>query len=255
MENNQLLSELLRPRSIAELNLPSGISDSLQRMEKSRLVMNLLFYGEPGIGKTSAARILTEKADFYEINGSFNNGDKTMLTAIETFASSMSLSDQPKICFIDEAEYLTMEVQAGLRYTIEKFSHSTRFILTANDFKKITPALRSRCAPICFNVAPKDRASVVDKMLARYEQRLSEFGYEYDPTRLRELVGIYFPDLRSIANQLELSFERPASKDVSCPPVVKEPEGDERSAIEHMMDGFVQIGGFNNLKGTSLTLK
>ena len=168
--------------------------------------MNLLFYGEPGIGKTSAARILTINAHVYEINGSFNNGDKTMLRGIEAFASHLSMFGQPKVCFIDEAEYLTKEVQAGLRYTIEKFSGSTRFILTANDFKKITPALRSRCAPICFDVAPKDRAMVVEKMVARYEQRLTEFGYEYDPTRLREIVGIYFPDLRSIANQLELSF-------------------------------------------------
>ena len=107
MENTQLLSELLRPRSIAELNLPPDISNSLQRMEKSGSVMNLLFYGEPGIGKTSAARILTEKTDVYEINGSFNNGDKTMLRGIEAFASTMSLIDRPKVCFIDEAEYLT----------------------------------------------------------------------------------------------------------------------------------------------------
>ena len=192
MENTQPLSELLRPRSIAELNLPPDLSDSLQRMEKSRSVMSMLFYGEPGIGKTSAARILTKDAHVYEINGSFNNGDKTMLRAIEHFASHVSMFGQPKVCFIDEAEYLTKEVQAGLRYTIEKFSASTRFILTANDLKKVTLAIRSRCPPICFDVLPKDRAGVVEKMVARYEQRLSELGYEYDPTRLREIVGIRF---------------------------------------------------------------
>ena len=206
MEKNQLLSELLRPRYITELNLPPDISSSLERMEKSGSVMNLLFYGEPGIGKTSAARILTKDADVYEINGSFNNGDKTMLRTIEHFASTMSLSLQPKICFIDEADYLTKEVQAGLRFTIEKFSATTRFILTANDYKKVTPALRSRCAPICFDVALKDRALVVEKMTARYERRLSEVGYEFDPIRLREIVSIYFPDLRNVANQLQLSL-------------------------------------------------
>ena len=206
MENTQLLSELLRPRSIAELNLPPDMMGSLEKMEQSGSVMNMLFYGEPGIGKTSAARILTEKTDVYEINGSFNNGDKAMLKEIEKFASSMSLNLKLKVCFIDEAEYLTKEVQAGLRYTIEKFSGSTRFILTANDFKKVTPALRSRCAPICFDVSPRDRPLVMERMLARYQLRLSEFGFDYDPIRLREIVSIYFPDLRSIANQLELSF-------------------------------------------------
>lgn len=206
MENYKLLSEILRPQCIAELNLTERISDSLKRMEKSGSVMNLLFYGEPGIGKTSAARILTAKADVYEINGSFTPGDKTMLKEIEAFASAISLLSQPKVCFIDEAEYLTKEVQAGLRYTIEKFSRTTRFILTANDFKKITPALRSRCASICFDVAPKDRREVVDKMVARYERVLPTLGYTVDSVRLREIVGIYFPDLRTIANQLELNF-------------------------------------------------
>ena len=206
MENNKLLSEILRPQRIAELNLTESVSDSLERMEKSGSVMNLLFYGEPGIGKTSAARILTANADVYEINGSFTPGDKTMLKEIEAFASSISLLSQPKVCFIDEAEYLTKEVQAELRYTIEKFSRTTRFILTANDFKKITPALRSRCASICFDVSPKDRRGVVDKIVARYERILPTLGYTVDSERLREIVGIYFPDLRTIANQLELNF-------------------------------------------------
>ena len=206
MENNKLLSEILRPQRIAELNLTESVSDSLERMEKSGSVMNLLFYGEPGMGKTSAARILTANADVYEINGSFTPGDKTMLKEIEAFASSISLLSQPKVCFIDEAEYLTKEVQAGLRYTIEKFSRTTRFILTANDFKKITPALRSRCASICFDVSPKDRRGVVDKIVARYERILPTLGYTVDSERLREIVGIYFPDLRTIANQLELNF-------------------------------------------------
>ena len=61
-------------------------------------------------------------------------------------------------------------------------------------------------------------------------------------------MGIYFPDLRSVANQLELSFDRSALKDVSCPPVVKEPEEDQRAAIEQMMEELTQIGGFKNLK-------
>jgi DNA polymerase III delta prime subunit len=206
MENNKLLFELLRPRSVSELNLPPDVSRSLERMEKSGSVMNMLFYGGPGIGKTSAARILGKDADVYEINGSSCYGDKFTLRSIENFASSMSLFVKPKICFIDEADYLTKEVQAGLRHTIEKFSATTRFILTANDINKVTPALQSRCAPICFDVAPMDRPVVVERMIARYEHRLSEFGYEYDPTRLREIVSIYFPDLRNIANHLQLSF-------------------------------------------------
>jgi hypothetical protein len=54
--------------------------------------------------------------------------------------------------------------------------------------------------------APKDQATVIERLVARYEIKLPELGISYDPKRLRDLIGIYFPDLRSIANQVEFEF-------------------------------------------------
>jgi len=170
--------------------------------------MNMLFYGEPGIGKTSAARILIKNmvADNYEINGSFNNGDKTMLKGIEYFATSASILGGPKICFIDEADYMSKDAQASLRNLIETVSQNTRFILTANDIGRLSPAIRYRCHPICFDVRPNDKKGVVEKMIKRYINKFNEMRIDVDPIRLAEIVGIYFPDLRSISNQFELEF-------------------------------------------------
>ena len=205
---NPLLSETLRPQALADLNLPGSLLASLERMVARRSPLNLLFYGKPGIGKTSAARILLRDldADVYELNGSFNKGDKSMLKGIEGFASTVSLMGKPKICFIDESDHMTKEVQASLRYMIENTSNTTRYLLTANDVEKLTPAMRSRCTSICFDVFPTDVPEVVDRMVARYSQILINLGYSPDPQRLREIVGVYFPDLRNIANRLELEF-------------------------------------------------
>ena len=57
--------------------------------------------------------------------------------------------------------------------------------------------------PICFDVKPADRKLVVDRMITRYEAKLTALGYIISPKRLREIVSIYFPDLRSVANQIE----------------------------------------------------
>jgi DNA polymerase III delta prime subunit len=81
-----------------------------------------------------------------------------------------------------------------------------RFLFTVNDIRKISEALRSRLKQICFDISPVDQASVVERLVARYETKLPELCIKYDPKRLRELVGIYFPDLRSIANQVEFEF-------------------------------------------------
>lgn len=208
MENTALLSETLRPQTLADLNLPEGTLASLTRMVQAGKVMNMLFYGSPGIGKTSAARILIRElgADCYELNGSFNKGDKTMVSGIEAFASSLSLVEGPKICFIDEADAMSKDVQASLRNVIESVSGNTRFLLTANDEKKLTPAMKSRCLPICFDVPPSQIRSVVDRMAFRYEHKLKELGYRVDERRIREIVAYYFPDLRMIANMFQMEF-------------------------------------------------
>jgi DNA polymerase III delta prime subunit len=200
-----LLSEILRPQTLADLVLQENIRRLLERVVESRSIQNLLFYGKPGIGKTSACRILLRElnAQCYEINGSFNHGDKSMLRHIEGFAYTCSLHGGPKICFIDEADHMSKDIQGSLRYIIERASDNTRFLLTANEIKRLTPAIISRCHPICFDVSQTRAREVVETVIGRYEQKLKENGYSYDPKRLREIVCAYFPDLRRVANQLE----------------------------------------------------
>jgi DNA polymerase III delta prime subunit len=210
-EQQSLLSEVLRPTSLSQLNLPSDLTRSLDRLMKTGSFMNLLFYGEPGIGKTSAARIILKEieADYLELNGSFNSGDKTMLKDIEKFAGAFSLFQKPKIVFIDEADYLSPVVQSALRYIVEDVSRrtSTRFLMTANNVKKMSSAIRSRFVSIGFDVSPSERAGVVVDLVERYTERLTELGCIFDPVRLNQVVSVNFPDLRSIANAFQIEFE------------------------------------------------
>ncbi len=71
-----LFSELLRPQQLDDLTLPRRDLERLNRMIASGSIMNMLFYGQPGLGKTSAARAIIRLigADAYEINGSQATG-------------------------------------------------------------------------------------------------------------------------------------------------------------------------------------
>jgi DNA polymerase III delta prime subunit len=111
-----------------------------------------------------------------------------------------------KICFIDEAEFVSKPAQAALRKVIEDFSEYCRFLFAVNDVSKIIPAIRSRLMEVCFDIAPADRPEVQRRLIERYEIKLSEHGIPYDRDRLQQIVGIYYPDLRSIANRLEFEF-------------------------------------------------
>jgi putative ATPase len=208
MKNHHLdlLNERLRPQKMEELNLPERSIAHLKKMEESGFPMNMIFYGQPGIGKTSAARMLIRNSDALELNGSHSDGDKTMVNNILDFSRTLTLFGKPKVVFIDEADYMSKGVQDALRNPIEAVSDNTRFILTANDYNKLTPAIRSRFLGVCFDIAPMDRAMFVERMVSRYERHLSDLGIEIESSLLREIVGIYFPDLRMVANQIQFEL-------------------------------------------------
>jgi replication-associated recombination protein RarA len=199
-----IFSEVLRPTEFADLIQPSAMVQRLERMAEQRTPMNMLFYGRPGVGKTTAARILVNKldADCYEINGSMETGIENVRKNIEMFCKSMSLFSAMKVCFIDECEYLSMNAQASLRGLIEECDH-VRFLLTANDIKKMHPALKSRCLPICFDVGPIEAPEVIARLMPRYQEKLRQLGCEIDAQRLHEILCTSFPDLRAVANRLE----------------------------------------------------
>ena len=203
-----LISETLRPKKFNELVLDKQFQDKLQKMHDSRNVMNMIFYGKPGSGKTSAARIFVDSPDFdcLPINGSLDTKIEIVRTKILNFATSMSLFSHHKICFIDEADYLSKSSQASLRGVIEDTSKNCRYIFTANDMSKIHPALCSRLMPICFDMT----AMQIEDELQRYKERVIAFmkaqSIEVDELRINRVIEMNFPDYRTIANKLEFEM-------------------------------------------------
>ena len=193
-----LLSEVLRPKSLSDLILSESLSRKLERFVRDQQIMNVTFYGSPGIGKTSAARILLQEinADVYELNGSNYRGDKTLARSIETFATTYSFEGKSKVVFIEEADKLAKDVQEALRYIIENTSSNCRYLLTVNDISKITEAIQSRCVPICFDVPRKEINSIVKQIIVKYKDNFEKSEICIDPNIIKEIVETYFPDYR-----------------------------------------------------------
>jgi replication-associated recombination protein RarA len=204
--DNVPLSELLRPRTLEDLTLPTREIERLQKMMDTNNPMSMLLYGPPGSGKTSTARLFlasTDLMDTLRMDGSSQTGVDQVRDVIDRFASRMSWSGGLKLCVIDESDFLSKNAQASLRGVIERYASHCRFIMTANDLSKIMPAIRSRMLCLSFAISHMDRSEIQKRFENRLAERLTELKVAFDRKRLDKIVANYFPDFRQIACRIE----------------------------------------------------
>jgi replication-associated recombination protein RarA len=201
-------SEFLSPRTVDELTLPIETIKRLQAMIDSQNVMNMIFYGSPGTGKTTCANIIINSAefDFIFINASLQNGLTTVRDIIEPYTTAVSLYQSKKIILLDEAEFFNNVAQAYLRGVIEQSSSHCRFILTTNKLSKIHPAIQSRCMPICFDLPLLKMHEAIAKVTSTAKNRIAEINDAVDDIKLNEIVRLSYPDYRTIANKIEFEM-------------------------------------------------
>lgn len=206
LDQDILLSEVFRPRSIDELNLPEHDIRFLKAMAADkRKIRNVLFHGKPGIGKTSAARLLIQDMEMsaVEYDATVNSKIADIKSFVESFVNAVSFDGNYKTIVIHEVDSLKVPVQKYLMGAIENTSNNSRFIMTANDLKKLIEPLQSRVAKIDFNVRVADKDRVIDRLIGRYQGVLAEIGRPLPKEVLTHLVRLYFPDLRTVANEIE----------------------------------------------------
>lgn len=168
---------------------------------KEKSIPHLLLSGNPGIGKTTMAKMLVneigiEDADVLEVNASRETGIDFIREKIVPFISSIAWGPF-KVVLLDEADRLTPHAQDALKGIIEEYSSFARFILTCNSPNRVVPALHSRCQQFHFTKLD------MTEYTARTATILVDEGVEFDLETLDLYVGAAYPDLRKCINLLQ----------------------------------------------------
>lgn len=200
--NHDLWVEKYRPRSLDQYVFQNPSHRlAFERFVRDKTVPQLLLVGVQGTGKTTLAQILIsameiDDADVCIVNASSERGIDTFRDKIQNFAMSMAMG-RFKIVHLEEADRLTPEAQDALKRFMEEVSDSVRFIMTANNASRITPAIRSRCQEFAFKSA--DKLDVTEQMMHMLRKEKVKFTIDL----LDSYVTTGYPDIRKIINLLQ----------------------------------------------------
>jgi len=200
-----LFVEKYRPQIIEDCILPKSLKNTFQSIVDKGELVNMMFTGSAGVGKTTVARALCNELglDYMMINGSEDGNIDTLRGKIKQFASTVSLQGGQKVVILDEADYLNPQsTQPALRGFIEEFSSNCRFILTCNFKNRIIDPLHSRCSIYEFDYGVQN-ASIAADFMKRLQWILDCEGIIYDNQVLSELIMKYIPDWRRVLNECQ----------------------------------------------------
>lgn len=190
----------------------TGEGKILHRLFRSREVFPMIFWGPPGTGKTTLARLLAglAGADFHEISA-VTSGVKEVREMIRTGEKNISLGKKT-VLFIDEIHRFNKAQQDALLHAVENGSLVLVGATTENpSFEVISPLLSRlrvlKLRPLTFDELATllHRALEEDILLSKYQITLSPGDREF---LIRNAGG----DARKMFNTLELCFKMSLSR-------------------------------------------
>ena len=125
--------EKYRPNDLNNIVLPDSIRNIFNSIIHTNILPNMLFYGPPGSGKTSTARIFIQSwypdgkippGTALFLNASDERGLESIRERVFPFLQSKALlpeyNDLPRFLVFDEAETLTASAQLALRSVLSE---------------------------------------------------------------------------------------------------------------------------------------
>ena len=204
---NQPLASRLRPRNLDEFVGQQhlvGEGKILRKLIESDNISSIIFWGNPGIGKTTLARIIANKTNSEFIDFSaVTSGIKEIKTVMAQAESNRKFGHKT-IVFVDEIHRFNKAQQDAFLPFVEKGSIILIGATTENPSFEINSALLSRCKVFVFK--PLETADLVTllKRALTDERGFGNEEVEIENDYLRIIAEFANGDARTALLTLEM---------------------------------------------------
>ena len=196
----ELLANNIRPIKLNDVygqNHLIGEGKILTNLVKNKKLFSMIFYGNPGCGKTSIANALVNELNMlYRMLNAVMNKKTDFDIVIEEAKMNGQI-----ILIIDEIHRMNKDKQDILLPYLENGKIIMIGLTTSNPYHSINPAIRSRCQ--IFEVQSLKPEEIV-KILIKAKDNLE--GIQIDDNCLNIISSSSNGDVRSALNLLEMAY-------------------------------------------------
>lgn len=203
------LADKIRPTELSEVCGQEhilGKNKILDRIVKSNSISNMIFYGPPGVGKTTVANIIAKKANkrFYKLNAT-----NASLKDIQEIVSELDtfMGRDGVLLYLDEIQNFNKKQQQSLLEYIEDGRITLIASTTENPYHYVFKALLSRSTIFEFkSLSEEDVLKALKRAINIEKEEFKELTLKVDEEALKYFASACNGDVRKAINGLEVAL-------------------------------------------------
>lgn len=200
------LADRMRPKSIDDVvgqRHLFGINKPLRRLIEKGHIPNLIFYGPPGVGKTTAAKIISDKTNrtLRKLNctTASTSDIREILSEVGTFSAPNGI-----LLYLDEIQYFNKKQQQTLLEFIENGDITLIASTTENPYFYVYNAILSRSTVFEFKQVNKDDIMLAVKSGISFLEKELNTKIIIDDDCIKMIAASSSGDVRNSLNTLEI---------------------------------------------------